>query len=269
MLAARQALRGDRLRAPSRASRARTVSYRSRCAPASSTRRDDLGLRRQLGGHLVLGPAQQERAHAARQQRRAARSSPCFSIGVRNARAEASARRPAAPASGSRTATTVRPGGSRAACRSGTAGAARRSRQTPRVAFGCGVLDRLRLVEDHAGASACSRSASLVARQQRRRSSAPGRLSPICVEALVRGRRRAATAPAARARSARPRPASSAPALVGHDDQRRAGRAGRPRFSTRMCASVCTVLPRPMSSARMPPRSCSRRNCSQSRPCCW
>ena len=48
-----------------------------------------------------------------------------------------------------------------------------------------------------------------------------------------------------------------------------AGRSSRPAsFSARMCASVCTVLPRPMSSASTPERSCSRRNCIQLRPCC-
>ena len=43
------------------------------------------------------------------------------------------------------------------------------------------------------------------------------------------------------------------PTLVGQTT--RQGRSRRPAcFSTRMWARVCTVLPRPMSSARMPPR---------------
>ena len=45
---------------------------------------DDLGLRRQVRRHLLLGPAQHERPHAARQHARRS-ASPCFSIGVRNA----------------------------------------------------------------------------------------------------------------------------------------------------------------------------------------
>ena len=49
-----------------------------------------------------------------------------------------------------------------------------------------------------------------------------------------------------------------------------AGRSSRPASrSARMCASACTVLPRPMSSARMPPSSKRTRNCSQASPCSW
>ena len=60
---------------------------------------------------------------------------------------------------------------------------------------------------------------------------------------------------------------------AGHHDQRRRS-AGRRRLSAaarRDCsrASTCTVLPRPMSSARQPPRRNSRRKCSQPSPSFW
>ena len=51
------------------------------------------------------------------------------------------------------------------------------------------------------------------------------------------------------------------------DDQERAAAGGsRARRAWQISASDCSVLPSPMSSARMPPRPCSQRNASQLEP---
>ena len=50
---------------------------------------------------------------------------------------------------------------------------------------------------------------------------------------------------------------------------RNGGGSGRAWRAWAKSARVWTVLPRPMSSARIPPRSCSHRNASQRRPSSW
>ena len=92
-----------------------------------------LGLRRQLGRHVVLAPAQDEGPHALRQQLRAHGLAVVLDRLAPQAR-EAGARRRGSPASGSRTAPTARPGGSPAACRSGTGGGARPAGAAPPAA---------------------------------------------------------------------------------------------------------------------------------------
>jgi hypothetical protein len=52
----------------------------------------------------------------------------------------------------------------------------------------------------------------------------------------------------------------------GGDDQRRAPREWPDFFSVRMWVRVCRVLPRPMSSARMPCSPWRARNCIQRKP---
>ena len=128
-LRARPVLRRSR-RAPARPSRG-ARSRRGRAARRSARPRAVISV---FGGsslrHLLLGAAQQEgrtrgAARCAGARRRPASRSAC---GRRGGRPRC---RRGSPASGSRTATTARPGGSPAACRSGTGGGGAQAGRRP------------------------------------------------------------------------------------------------------------------------------------------
>ena len=199
MLAAREALVGDRRAHASRASPAGWSRRDRAAAPASSTRSQDLGLGRQFGGDLFLGAAQHERAHALPAST-ARRSPSCFfSIGVRNTRRERVGVAEKPGHRGSRTATTARRDGSPSACRSGTAGGAPSSRQTH---AGSSSRWRFLIVCASSSTARCQsprQQTSCVARQQRiggqhqivrRRSrrSAPCAVGPVQRQHAQRGR---------------------------------------------------------------------------------
>jgi hypothetical protein len=204
------------------------------------------------------------RARRAAPAARGARGRPASRWGAEECGGSAAGRR-GSRAAGSRTAPTARPGGSPSACRSGRAGGGRRACAHHLGGLGARVLDGWA----SSRISRCQVWAAeplAVARQQRiggqhqvvlgrwRRSARAGR----AVQHQHPQRRREAL------RLAPP----VADQAGGRDHQ--AGRSSRPAsFFEQDVARVCTVLPRPMSSARMPPRSKSRRNCSQSRPWRW
>ena len=120
----------------------RMPSYSARCPAAMSTTCSAISVfGGQVGGHLLLRAAQQERRHpAALAFRPGARYCPPSRWACGNGARSAFCRAPGTPAAGSRTTTTARPDGSRAACPTGTGAAGRCSARASFEVVACGFL---------------------------------------------------------------------------------------------------------------------------------
>ncbi len=133
------------------------------------------------------------------------------------------------------------------------------------VLEGLRVLDELRLVEDDGGPLDRAELALVQAQQRVRRDRRRPRMPPTWAIGRPLFARVASTvctrSPGAK-RSASVRQID----MTDVGATTRNGRCSPVSFAWTMRASICSVLPRPMSSARMPPRRCRHRNASQSNP---
>ena len=136
------------------------------------------------------------------------------------------------------------------------------------VGLGLVVLDELRLVEDQAGPVHRAVGVSFEAEQRVGRDDDVG--GGDLVDRAARPRQRVGD-------RADPEPGGEArrlcrPSSTRRSSARRPGTGRRPGRASRawqISASVCSVLPSPMSSARIPPSSSSHSDASQPNPSRW
>jgi hypothetical protein len=224
---------------------------------------DDLALRRQLRGHLLLGAAQQEGADARGQVRQA-----CLVAVALDGRAVVLGELAGVAEPAGQQEVEQRPEFAQVVFqrRAGQAQAVPRVQLARGLGgLGPGVLDVLRLVEDQQVVLLFAELLG-VARQQR--------IGGEDQVMLGDPREVAAAAGAMQGEHAQLRgEALGFVQPVGdqagrhHHQGRRAEAPGL--FSRSTWASDCSVLPRPMSSARMPLAPTSRSVCIQLRPSCW